>query len=113
MATADQIAELLVSLGGAAKRNLGTASLVEAAIRKGEGHLSAHGALVVATGRHTCRSARDKFIVCDGQTESEVWWGKKLSAVRVELAAISPREREAMLAESWSLRAPKRLLGEG
>jgi phosphoenolpyruvate carboxykinase (ATP) len=76
MATADQIAELLVSLGGAAKRNLGTASLVEAAIRKGEGHLSAHGALVVATGRHTGRSARDKFIVCDGQTESEVWWGK-------------------------------------
>ena len=44
---------------------------------------------------------------------SEVWWGKKLSAVRVELAAISPRELEAMLAEAWSLRAPKRLLGEG
>ena len=32
--------------------NLPSAELVETAIRRGEGRLSAHGALVVTTGRH-------------------------------------------------------------
>jgi phosphoenolpyruvate carboxykinase (ATP) len=56
--------------------NLGTAALIEEAIRNGEGRLSRHGSLVVETGRHTGRSARDKFIVCDARTENTVWWGK-------------------------------------
>jgi phosphoenolpyruvate carboxykinase (ATP) len=56
--------------------NLGTAPLVEHAIRNGEGNLSADGPLVVATGKHTGRSAKDKFIVKDAETESSVWWGK-------------------------------------
>jgi phosphoenolpyruvate carboxykinase (ATP) len=56
--------------------NLGTAPLVEHAVRRGEGKLSADGPLVVATGKHTGRSAKDKFIVRDAETESTVWWGK-------------------------------------
>ncbi len=55
---------------------LGTAPLVEAAIRRGEGLLSKDGALVVETGRHTGRSANDKFIVKDAETAETVWWGK-------------------------------------
>ncbi|RYE02004.1 MAG: phosphoenolpyruvate carboxykinase [Sphingomonadales bacterium] len=55
--------------------NLGTGQLVEAAVRRGEGKLSKHGALVVATGKHTGRSAKDKFIVRDATTEDIVWWG--------------------------------------
>ena len=46
-------------------RNLGTAQLVEEAVRNGEGLLSKDGPFVVATGKHTGRSARDKFIVRD------------------------------------------------
>src|SRR3546814_14144972 len=34
------------------------------------------GPLVVATGKHTGRSANDKFIVRDAETENSVWWGK-------------------------------------
>jgi len=56
-------------------RNLGTAQLVEKAIQRGEGLMSRDGALVVATGKHTGRSAKDKFIVKDAETENTVWWG--------------------------------------
>ncbi|HVR91184.1 MAG TPA: phosphoenolpyruvate carboxykinase [Novosphingobium sp.] len=55
--------------------NLGTAPLVEHAVRGGEGMLAADGPLVVETGKHTGRSAKDKFIVRDAETENTVWWG--------------------------------------
>src|SRR5947209_7590875 len=56
--------------------NLGTPQLVEEALRRGEGLLAKDGPLVVRTGRHTGRSAQDKFIVRNAATESAVWWGK-------------------------------------
>ncbi len=41
---------------------------------------------------------------------TERWWGKRLAAVRLDYAA-APRELvEEMVFESWSARAPKRLL---
>jgi hypothetical protein len=42
---------------------------------------------------------------------SEVRWGKKLAAVRVDLAHAEPEFLARLLEESWELRAPKRLLG--
>ncbi|MEM6475261.1 MAG: phosphoenolpyruvate carboxykinase (ATP), partial [Pseudomonadota bacterium] len=56
--------------------NYGTAALVEASLAAGEGALSKDGALVVQTGAHTGRSAKDKYIVRDETTEDTVWWGK-------------------------------------
>ena len=56
--------------------NLGTSDLVEHAIRNGEGRLAKDGPLVVETGQHTGRSAKDKFFVRDATTENTVWWGK-------------------------------------
>ena len=56
--------------------NLTTARLVETAVARGEGKLSADGPLVVETGNHTGRSAQDKFIVKDAGTRDSVWWGK-------------------------------------
>ncbi|MBU6253146.1 MAG: phosphoenolpyruvate carboxykinase [Alphaproteobacteria bacterium] len=56
--------------------NLLTGPLVEQAVQRGEGMLAAEGPLVVATGKHTGRSAKDKFIVQDAETENTVWWGK-------------------------------------
>ncbi len=64
--------------------NLGTAPLVEHAIRRGEGVLSADGPLVVATGKHTGRSAKDKFFVRDAETEDTVWWGPTNAAITPE-----------------------------
>jgi phosphoenolpyruvate carboxykinase (ATP) len=58
------------------KANLGTDALIEAALANGEGRLAKHGALVVETGQHTGRAAKDKFIVRDQATEDTVHWGK-------------------------------------
>ena len=49
--------------------------LLERAVRRGEGQLSAQGGLVVDTGAHTGRSPKDKYVVRDDATESRVWWG--------------------------------------
>lgn len=56
--------------------NLESAPLVEFAVARGEGMLAKDGPLVVETGKHTGRSANDKFIVRDAETENNVWWGK-------------------------------------
>ncbi len=56
--------------------NLITAPLVELALARGEGILAKDGPLVVKTGKHTGRSANDKFIVQDAGTADTVWWGK-------------------------------------
>jgi hypothetical protein len=42
---------------------------------------------------------------------STVFWGKRLSAVRVELATADPARVEALLFAAWSRRAPRRLVG--
>jgi phosphoenolpyruvate carboxykinase (ATP) len=55
--------------------NMITAPLVEHAVRRGEGILAKDGPLVVETGKHTGRSAQDKFIVRDATTEETIWWG--------------------------------------
>ena len=55
--------------------NLGTAPLVEQALRRGEGMLTKDGALLVDTGKFTGRSVKDKFIVRDAITETAVNWG--------------------------------------
>ncbi len=66
---------LPVRAGARVHWNLATAPLVEAALARGEGRLAAHGPLVVATGRHTGRSAADKYTVRDELTDEAIWWG--------------------------------------
>jgi phosphoenolpyruvate carboxykinase (ATP) len=56
--------------------NLGTAPLVEHSVRRAEGLLAKDGPLVVRTGRHTGRSAQDRFIVRNGVSADSVWWGQ-------------------------------------
>ena len=73
-----------IRTGATIHANLGTAPLVEHALRNGEGVLAADGPLVVATGKHTGRSAKDKFIVRDAETENTVWWGKTNVAMSPE-----------------------------
>jgi phosphoenolpyruvate carboxykinase (ATP) len=59
----------------ATHRNLSTAELYEHAVRNGEGTISAHGSLVVRTGKHTGRSPQDKFVVREPSSRAKVWWG--------------------------------------
>ncbi len=54
--------------------NLIEANLVEAALKRGEATLGNGGALLVATGAHTGRSAKDKFVVRTPSVEENIWW---------------------------------------
>ncbi len=56
------------------RKNWNEARLYEAAVADGEARIAAGGALVVETGQHTGRSAKDKFTVRDAMTEDTVWW---------------------------------------
>ena len=55
--------------------NLNTPELYEEIARRGEGVLSDKGALIVDTGEHTGRAAKDKAIVREPQSEDKVFWG--------------------------------------
>jgi phosphoenolpyruvate carboxykinase (ATP) len=55
--------------------NLTTPELYEEVARRNEGVLSDHGVLIVDTGEHTGRAAKDKAIVRDPSSENKVFWG--------------------------------------
>jgi len=56
------------------KYQLCPAELVEESIKNREGTLADSGALAIDTGKFTGRSPKDRFIVCDEQTEGQIWW---------------------------------------
>src|SRR5215469_4482118 len=60
---------------GAVHWNLLPPSLVEAAVRRGEGHLAEMGPFVGVTSPHTGRSPKDKFVVRAGASAADVEWG--------------------------------------
>jgi phosphoenolpyruvate carboxykinase (ATP) len=68
--------------------NLTSEELTAAALENGEGRKAKHGPLVVETGKHTGRSAKDKFIVRDGETEDTVWWDNNASMSPDHFAAL-------------------------
>jgi phosphoenolpyruvate carboxykinase (ATP) len=55
--------------------NLTAPELYEEIARRSEGILSNHGALIVNTGEHTGRAAKDKAIVREPGSEDKVFWG--------------------------------------
>lgn len=70
----------LESLGmknlGCVYRNLSVPELIQHALARKEGVLSANGALCVVTGKYTGRSPKDKFIVDEPGIHEEVDWNK-------------------------------------
>jgi len=55
--------------------NLPTEALVEEAVFRNEGAVVAGGPFVANTGKHTARSANDKFVVRHADSENNIWWG--------------------------------------
>ena len=76
--------------------NLPSEDLTQRALDRGEGKLAKDGPLVVETGKHTGRSAKDKFIVRDGETESTVWWDNNASMTRAHFDALKADFMEAL-----------------
>ncbi|GGE15631.1 phosphoenolpyruvate carboxykinase [ATP] [Polymorphobacter glacialis] len=99
MASAHGLADFGYPTAATQYWNLGTAPLVELAVKRGEGLLSKDGALVVETGQHTGRSANDKFIVRDAVTEDAIWWGKTNKAISPAQFAVIKADFQAALAE--------------
>ncbi|MGI9464661.1 MAG: phosphoenolpyruvate carboxykinase (ATP), partial [Aestuariivirgaceae bacterium] len=74
---ADRTSNIAASgLTGLAKvhYNLSADELYDLSVERGEATALASGPLAVTTGKHTGRSALDKFIVRDALTENSVWW---------------------------------------
>ncbi len=55
--------------------NLATEALYEEAVFRGEGVTSRGGPFIAHTGKHTARSANDKFVVRHTDSENNIWWG--------------------------------------
>eukprot|EP00049_Salpingoeca_infusionum_P017737 m.354161 g.354161 ORF g.354161 m.354161 type:complete len:560 (-) comp16942_c0_seq1:303-1982(-) len=53
--------------------------LVEHAIQNGEGHLGKGGALLVETGHHTGRAAKDKYFVMEPSSKDNIDWTNNAS----------------------------------
>ena len=59
---------------GAVAYNLIEPALIQAALTRGEGTLGRGGAFLVATGKFTGRSPKDKFVVRTPAVEHKIWW---------------------------------------
>ncbi len=58
--------------------------LMQHAAARNEGIITVDGSISVETGKHTGRSPKDRFVVCEAETEGKVW-------------------RRAMVKGAWSL----------
>jgi phosphoenolpyruvate carboxykinase (ATP) len=56
--------------------NLPTEALYEEIVFRGEGRTTKMGAMLVNTGKHSARAAQDKFVVREGESENNIWWGE-------------------------------------
>lgn len=56
--------------------NLPTEALYEEIAFRKEARITHLGPIVANTGKHTARSANDKFVVKEPSTEDKVWWGQ-------------------------------------
>jgi phosphoenolpyruvate carboxykinase (ATP) len=65
-----------ITNSGNVYRNLSTPALYEEVVRRREGFISHLGPVVVRTGQHTGRAAKDKFVVKEPSNQDKIWWGK-------------------------------------
>ena len=57
-------------------RNLNVDSLIDEILKNNEGVISSTGAPIVDTGKFTGRSPKDKYIVDEPSSNSQIWWGQ-------------------------------------
>jgi phosphoenolpyruvate carboxykinase (ATP) len=84
---------------------------IQEAIRRGYGRLSKDGALIVETGKHTGRSANDRYIVKSATTEDNVWWENNLSPMTPETFARLKEKVLGVLSREKELYVTERSVG--
>lgn len=53
--------------------------LMEKSLKKNEAKLGPDGELIINTGTHTGRSANDKYVVIDENTQEKIWWENNIN----------------------------------
>src|SRR6266567_703885 len=104
--------------------NLTAPELYEEIARRNEGVLSDHGALIVDTGEHTGRAAKDKAIVREPGSSDKVFWGdinkdfsqEKFNALKERMIAHA-RRRDLFVQDTFAgadanYRLPVRIITE-
>jgi phosphoenolpyruvate carboxykinase (ATP) len=104
--------------------NLNASELYEEIARREEGVLSNHGAMIVDTGEHTGRAAKDKAIVREPGSEDKVFWGDvnkdfpqdKFNALKDRMMAHA-RQRDLFVQDTFvgadhTYRLPIRVINE-
>ena len=104
--------------------NLNASELYEEIARREEGVLSNHGAMIVDTGEHTGRAAKDKAIVREPSSEDKVFWGdvnkdfpqEKFNALKDRMMAHA-RQRDIFVQDTFvgadhTYRLPIRVINE-
>lgn len=74
-APSGDLSESGISTNATVHWNLDNMTLIDLAVERGEGFLSADDALVTETGERTGRSPNDKYIVDESTTNQDVNWG--------------------------------------
>jgi phosphoenolpyruvate carboxykinase (ATP) len=60
-------------------KNSGTALFMEKSLQRKESSLGPDGELVVKTGKHTGRSANDKYVVVNDHSRDKIWWENNIN----------------------------------
>jgi|LULF01.1.fsa_nt_gb phosphoenolpyruvate carboxykinase (ATP) len=84
---------------------------IQEAIRRGYGKLSKDGALIVETGKHTGRSAQDRYIVKSATTENTIWWENNLRPMSPETFAKLKEKALGVLSREKELYVTERSVG--
>ncbi|MGA9795984.1 MAG: phosphoenolpyruvate carboxykinase [Rhizomicrobium sp.] len=84
--------------------NLPVPALYEESLQRREGHVAKNGPIVVLTGQHTGRSANDKFVVRDANSENQVWWDNNKS--------ISPAQFDTLYADMMAFAEGRELFAK-
>lgn len=84
---------------------------IQETIRRGYGKLSKDGALIVETGKHTGRSANDRYIVESETTKDNVWWENNLSPMSPEVFAKLKEKVLGVLSREKDLYVTERSVG--
>jgi phosphoenolpyruvate carboxykinase (ATP) len=77
--------------------NYNTPMLYEEIVKNGEGIVAHLGPIVVRTGMHTGRAAKDKFIVEEEESKEHIWWGEVNKPFTVEHFNLLFRRLQAYL----------------
>ena len=76
--------------------NNSAAELIQIASMRAEGLLTVDGSFSVETGQHTGRSPKDKHIICDANTENEIWWDNNAKITRENFELLDSDMNEHM-----------------